>query len=126
MCEQARDLDSRKLDLRESREHLAEGLVQPTLIVGSGCIEEGRGRQIFEERSNQDLARDQRWGVKERYRRDRPPPPVWPAGQGAGFGDVGLRFEGASGSVGWGLQQVMRGQRWTSEGFLVFFFLFEQ
>lgn len=89
MCEQARDLDSRKLDLRESREHLAEGLVQPTLIVGSGCIEEGRGRQIFEERSNQDLARDQRWGVKERYRRDRPPPPVWPAGQGASFGDVG-------------------------------------
>lgn len=89
MREQARDLGSRRLDLRESREHLAEGLVQATLIVGSGCIEEGRGRQIFEEQSDQDLVRDQRWGVKERYRRDRSPPPVWPSGQGAGLGDLG-------------------------------------
>lgn len=68
VCEQARDLNTRRLDLWESREHLAEGLVQATLIVSSGCIEEGRGRQIFEEQSDQDVVRHQRWGAKERYR----------------------------------------------------------
>lgn len=29
----------------------------------------------------------------------------------------GLRFEGVSGSVSWGLQQVIRGHSWMAEGF---------
>lgn len=39
-----RDLDSRRLGLWEAREQLDEGLVQATRLMGSGCVQEGKGR----------------------------------------------------------------------------------
>lgn len=64
MCELVRDLDSRRLDLWEDREQLDEGPVQATCLVGSGCVQEGKRRQIFEGQSDQDLARDRGEGSR--------------------------------------------------------------
>lgn len=58
VCEQARDLESRRPDLGEARGQLAAGLVQATHFVGSGCLQERKGRQIFEEQCDQDFVRD--------------------------------------------------------------------